>query len=137
MAEPAVSSSRSAIATGHITLVVVPRVERQHRLIEELRTSRGCVPGCDLALALGVSVRTIERDVAELQEAGIPITVRRGPGGGYAFDAPSQLPAVVFTPAEAGALVAALVSIGPYASAAAQTSLGKLLSALAVSPPIK
>lgn len=112
--------------------LAVPLVERQHRLIEELR-ARAPRPtaGGELAERLGVSVRTIERDVARLTTAGVPISVRHGPGGGYAIDARAQLPPLVLTPGEAAALIAALVAVGPYASATAQSALAKLVAALA------
>ena len=121
---------RSALASGRVTMTVVPRVERQHRLLEELRVSGRRVGGEALAQALGVNVRTVERDVAELRAAGLKIEVQRGTGGGYRFVCPSRLPPITFTPSEAGGLVSALVSVGPFASAAAQSALLKLLDAL-------
>ena len=55
-------------------------MERRHRLIEELRaTAPRRISGPSLAGRLGVSVRTIERDLAELVDAGVPICVQRGP----------------------------------------------------------
>ncbi len=110
---------------------VIARVERQHRLIEHLRArAPRLVTGEQLALDLGVSVRTIERDVAEFRDAGIPIEVVRGPGGGYAIDARSKLPPVTLTPGEASAIIASLVAIGPHTSAAARSSLTKVIGAL-------
>lgn len=58
------------------------------------------------------------------------VQVRRGPGGGYRIDARRELPPLALTPGEAAALVASLVAVGPYISAAAQTALAKLLAAL-------
>ncbi|GAA1033710.1 hypothetical protein GCM10009565_85130 [Amycolatopsis albidoflavus] len=72
----------------------------------------------------------MERDLARLTEAGVPIAVRRGPGGGYRIDARPELPPLTLTPGEASALIASLVAVGPYVSAAAQTALSKLLDAL-------
>lgn len=113
----------------------IARVERQHRLIEELRAKAPrFVPGEVLGSNLGISVRTIERDVAQLTEAGIPIDVRRGPGGGYAIDSRSKLSPIVLTPGEAAAIIAALVAIGPYSSAAAQSALTKIIGALTSAP---
>jgi predicted DNA-binding transcriptional regulator YafY len=107
------------------------RVERQHALIEQLRIRAPRLSTGDrLAAELGVSVRTVERDVAELQAAGVPIGVRRGPGGGYTIDARSQLPPLILTPGEAAALIAALAAVGPYASATAVSVRDKLLAAL-------
>ncbi|MCP3803714.1 HTH domain-containing protein [Allokutzneria sp. A3M-2-11 16] len=108
-----------------------PLVERQHRLIEELRASAARrLSGETLARRLGVSVRTVERDVARLVEAGVPIRVRRGPRGGYAFDGRNTVDPVALTPGEIAALVAAVVAVGPYSSATARSALDKLLAAL-------
>ena len=110
---------------------LIPRVERQHRLIEELRISAPkAVTAEVLGDRVGAVARTVERDVAELTAAGVPITTRRGPGGGYAIDARRDLPPIRLTPGEASALVAALTVIGPRSSATAQTAMGKLLAAL-------
>jgi predicted DNA-binding transcriptional regulator YafY len=109
----------------------IARVERQHRLIEELRArAPRFVPGEVLGSNLGISVRTVERDIAQLVAAGIPVDVRRGPGGGYAIDARSKLPPVVLTPGEAAAIISALVAIGPYSSAAARSALAKMVKTL-------
>jgi predicted DNA-binding transcriptional regulator YafY len=115
---------------------MIPRVERQHRLIEELR-GRAPRPLTADALAerLGVTARTVERDLAELHAAGVPIRTRRGPGGGYRIDARPALLPIVFTPGEAAGLVAALVTIGPCASATAQSAMAKLLEALCEGGP--
>lgn len=114
----------------------LPLVERQHALIEELRAhAPRFVPGADLAVRTGTTVRTVERDIARLTAAGVPVHVRRGPGGGYRIDARRQLPPLTLTPGEASALVASLVAVGPYISAAAQSALAKLLTALAPNPP--
>ncbi|MBB5074953.1 helix-turn-helix transcriptional regulator [Nonomuraea endophytica] len=110
---------------------LVPRVERQHRLIEELRaTAPRALTAGSLARRLGVSARTIERDLADLMEAGVPVVSQRGPGGGYAIDARSVLPPLTFTPGEASALVASLAAVGPRSSASAQRALAKLIDAL-------
>ena len=109
----------------------LPLVERQHALIEELRArAPRYVPATVLATRTGTTVRTVERDIARLTAAGVPVEVRRGPGGGYRIQGRSRLPPVDLTPGEAAALVAALVAIGPYTSATARTALDKLLTAL-------
>lgn len=111
--------------------MAIARVERQHRLIEHLRVrAPRLVTGEQLGVDLGVSVRTIERDIAELLDAGIPIDVVRGPGGGYGMDARSKLAPLVLSPGEASAIIAALVAIGPYTSAASRSALTKLVDAL-------
>jgi predicted DNA-binding transcriptional regulator YafY len=114
----------------------VPLIERQHALIEEMRVSAPrFVTGTRLAARTGTTVRTVERDIARLTAAGVPVEIRRGPGGGYRLDVPRQLPAVTLTPGEAAALIASLVAVGPYTSATARTALQKLISALAGSAP--
>lgn len=110
---------------------MIPRVERQHRLIEELRISAPRpVTAEHLGDRIGATARTVERDVAELSDAGVPIRTRRGPGGGYAIDARAELPPLRLSPGEAAALVAALTVLGPRTSATAQSAMGKLLGAL-------
>jgi predicted DNA-binding transcriptional regulator YafY len=115
------------------------RVERQHRLIEELRRHRGRhATADDLAAALGVDVRTVERDIARLRDAGVPITARRGPGGGFRLDAPPTVPPIHLSPGEIAALIASVAAVGPYTSATAHSALTRLLEALhprAGSPP--
>lgn len=114
----------------------LPLIERHHALIEELRASAPrFVTGAQLAARTGTTVRTVERDIARLSAAGVPVQVRRGPGGGYRLDIPRQLPPVTLTPGEAAALIASLVAIGPYTSATAHTALQKLLNALASGNP--
>jgi predicted DNA-binding transcriptional regulator YafY len=113
---------------------VVPRVARLHELIEALRIrAPRLMTGDDLAAQLGVTVRTVERDVARLRDAGVPITVRRGRNGGYGIDARPHLPPLTLTPGEAAALVTVVAAVGPHVSATAHTAMAKLLGAL--TPP--
>ncbi len=58
----------------------------------------------DLAEKLGVSVRTIHRYFAMLDEMGIPIYAERGPYGGFSLVRGYRLPPLVFTPEEATAI---------------------------------
>ena len=107
------------------------RVERQHRLIEELRLAAGRhATAEDLAAALRVDVRTVERDIARLRDAGVPITARRGPGGGFRLDVPQTVPPVPLSPGEIAALIASVTSVGPDISATARSALTRLLHAL-------
>jgi predicted DNA-binding transcriptional regulator YafY len=84
----------------------------------------------DLATTLGVDVRTFERDITRLRDAGVPITARRGPGGGFRLDVPPSVPPVHLSPGEIAALVVSVTAVGPYASAIASSALTRLLDAL-------
>jgi predicted DNA-binding transcriptional regulator YafY len=107
------------------------RVERQHRLIEELRLAAGrYATAGQLAAALGVDARTVERDVARLREVGVPIAARRGPGGGFRLDVAATLAPVPLSPGEVAALIASVAAVGPYASATARSALDRLIQAL-------
>lgn len=111
---------------------MVPRVERHHRIVDELRAAAPrTVPVTELAATLGVSARSIERDVRRLRDAGLPLRSIRGPRGGYRLDVRHSRISVELTPGEAAVLVASLVGIGPLASATAQSALDKLVRALA------
>jgi predicted DNA-binding transcriptional regulator YafY len=112
----------------HLTL---RRIERQHALIEELRRRRDAPRSARaLAFALGVTPRTVERDIARLRQSGIPVRVQRGPGGGYLFDVRASIDAISLEPGEVAALLVALVALGPTAIEAARTSMLKLTAAL-------
>lgn len=109
----------------------LPLVERQHALIEEMRArAPRYVTAATLAARTGTTARTVERDIARLTAAGVPVLVRRGPGGGYRLNIRTVLPPLSLSPGEAAALIASLVAVGPYTSATAQTALAKLLSVL-------
>lgn len=112
----------------HLTL---RRIERQHALIEELRKRRGEPRSARaLGFTLGVTPRTVERDIARLRHSGIPVRVQRGPGGGYLFDVRTSIAAIALEPSEVAALIVALVALGPTATEAARTSMLKLTAAL-------
>ncbi len=58
----------------------------------------------DLAAELDISVRSLHRYLAMLDEMGIPIYSERGPGGGFSLVRGYKLPPLVFSPDEAVAL---------------------------------
>ncbi|WP_280401399.1 helix-turn-helix transcriptional regulator [Nocardia carnea] len=65
-------------------------------------------PGGLLAQRLGVSERTVRRDVDRLRELGYPVTAVKGPDGGYRLGAGSELPPLLFDDEQAVALTVAL-----------------------------
>lgn len=97
------------------------RAERLHALSEALRRSgrRGCSAE-GLAEQFGVSVRTVKRDLDALENAGLPVWSRPGPGGGYGVVPGANLPPITLSPAEATALMAAVAAApdAPYADLA-------------------
>jgi len=60
--------------------------------------------GADLADKLGVSVRTLHRYFAALDEMGIPVYTERGPHGGFSLVRGYKMPPLVFSPEEATAV---------------------------------
>ena len=82
------------------------RRSRLFALAEALRARRTGVTAEALAARFGVTERTMYRDLAALQEAGLPLRADRGRGGGYALDASYQLPPVNLSAREAALLVA-------------------------------
>lgn len=79
------------------------RAPRLLALLQELRRHRRPVTGQALADALGVSLRTLYRDIATLQAQGAVITGEAGVG--YVLQPGYLLPPLMFTPDEVEALV--------------------------------
>jgi predicted DNA-binding transcriptional regulator YafY len=70
-------------------------------------------PGGLLAERLGVSERTVRRDVDRLRELGYPVQAVKGPDGGYRLEAGSQMPPLLFDEEQAVALTVALrIAVG-------------------------
>lgn len=88
---------------------------RTLRLLSLLQTHRFW-PGAELATRLGVSVRTLRRDVDRLRELGYPVQANRGVDGGYQLAPGAALPPLVLDDEEAVALAVGL-------QAAAQTGI--------------
>jgi predicted DNA-binding transcriptional regulator YafY len=84
---------------------VMRRKSRLFALAEALRARRTGVTAEELARRFGVTIRTMYRDLAALQDSGLPLRADRGRGGGYALDKAYQLPPVNFTAREAALLV--------------------------------
>ncbi len=77
-----------------------PRAERHDALLAQLR-ARGSAPMRELAEELGVSTRTLRRDVATLRARGLDIEGDRGRGGGIRFARYAPLPPLRLDEAEA------------------------------------
>ena len=89
------------------------RTDRLYALVEELRArAPRPVAAPDLARHFEVSVRTVERDIQALLEAGVPIWTERGRRGGYTLDPATTLPPLNLTTREATAIVIALSALG-------------------------
>src|SRR4029450_4799858 len=111
------------------------RTDRLYALVEELRASAPRARSAQrLAERFEVTVRTVQRDILALQEAGVPIWATPGPGGGYRIDPGHTLPPLNFTPAEAAAIALAMARPGPIPFAgAARTALHKVIAAMSAS----
>ncbi|MFJ8572076.1 helix-turn-helix transcriptional regulator [[Kitasatospora] papulosa] len=96
------------------------RAERQYALVDLLRGARRPRPVARLADEFGVSPRTIERDIASLQLAGVPIYAEHGATGGYAILREYSLPPLNLSATESLAVLAglALLDSSPYPAAA-------------------
>jgi predicted DNA-binding transcriptional regulator YafY len=108
------------------------RADRLFRIIQTLRRRRRVVTAAALADGLGVSRRTIYRDVSDLLDSGVPITGEAGVG--YALSRSYDLPPLMFEDDEIQALVfgARLVRswADPELAAAAANLLDKVESVL-------
>lgn len=113
---------------GYVQLhQAVPLVERQHVIIEALREhAPDPLPGRVLAEKARVSVRTIERDIDRLCEAGVPIRRHRGRFGGFGLDAVHDPTPVPLTASEIATIIASLVALATYTTSSAETALSKL-----------
>jgi len=80
---------------------------RSLRLLSLLQNHRYW-PGAELAERLGVSPRTLRRDVDRLRELGYPVEAHRGVEGGYQLAAGAALPPLVVDDEEAIALTVGL-----------------------------
>lgn len=112
------------------------RADRLFQIIQLIR-GRRLTTATFLAKRLEVSERTVYRDVADLQHQGVPIEGEAGVG--YRLGAGFDLPPLMFSEAEAKALVAAArlaqTWLDPALAREAEQALGKILSVL--SKPVR
>lgn len=79
------------------------RADRLFLVIHALRGRRTALPARQLAEELGVSLRTIYRDIADLQLSGVPIEGEAGVG--YVLHKGADIPPLMFTADELESLV--------------------------------
>ena len=97
---------------------------RTLRLLSLLQNHRFW-PGAELAERLGVSPRTLRRDVDRLRELGYPVTAHPGVDGGYQLASGAALPPLVVDDEEAVALAVGLrLATQGYVTAQADTTPG-------------
>lgn len=82
----------------------IKRVSRLTAIITQLQTRR-LVTAAQLAEKFRVSIRTIYRDIRALEQSGLPVLTEEGKG--YMLMEDYRVPPVMFTEAEANALVTA------------------------------
>jgi len=108
------------------------RLFRLFRLLDVMRLRTTPVTAASLAMDFGVSVRSIYRDIADLQAMGAPI---RGEGGiGYVMERGYFLPSLRFETDELDAIVLGLRLVSertaPVLDRAARRAAAKISSAL-------
>ncbi|WP_405057993.1 YafY family transcriptional regulator [Kribbella sp. NBC_01505] len=90
---------------------------RMLALLSTLQTGRSFT-GDELVQRLGVSPRTLRRDVDRLRGYGYPVETQPGPGGYYRLTAGRSMPPLVLDDDEAVATLLALASLGSIGSSA-------------------
>jgi predicted DNA-binding transcriptional regulator YafY len=106
------------------------RDQRLYDLIQILRDGK-LHTAAELAGRLGVSVRTIWRDMAMAAATGLPVTGERGLG--YILRSPLLLPPTMLTPDEIDALAAGLRHVeatDPARARASRSLLAKVATLL-------
>lgn len=107
---------------------------RTLRLLSLLQSHRYW-PGTELAARLGVSARTLRRDIDRLRELGYPVEAQRGVDGGYQLAAGAALPPLVVDDEEAVALVVGLQAAAQGAvDGIAESSVRALTKVVQVMP---
>ncbi|NUU05448.1 YafY family protein [Leifsonia sp. C5G2] len=108
---------------------------RALQLLSLLQTHRYW-PGHELADRLGVSPRTLRRDVERLRDLGYPVDATRGVAGGYQLAAGASLPPLVVDDDEAVALAVGLRTAAQSGIAGVdEASVRALAKVVQVMPP--
>jgi len=109
------------------------RADRLFLIIHALRGRRTALQARSLAQTLGVSLRTVYRDVADLQLSGVPIEGEAGVG--YVLRKGSDIPPLMFTANELEALVVGSRFVRAFAGTQlAESAQSALLKIEAVLP---
>lgn len=125
------SSTSDLAAASRDSHLTVARVERQQRLVELLGAAAHPVPSAVLAEKLGVGRRTVERDLARLRDAGVPLETSVGAHGGSRLPRAGAPAPVVLSFAEVAALIASLTALGPTATDSSAAAMHALVRAIA------
>ncbi len=103
--------------------------KRLFDLVDELQ-GRGQKTAAELAQALGVSERTVRRDLERLMDLDLPVETKPGRNGGVSLPSGSLLPAVRFTDDEILALVVGLKAAGASGDETLARAAGRALERL-------
>ncbi len=104
-------------------------------LVEEFRSRRRPVSGNDLADTLGVSIRTLYRDIASLRALGA--SIEGEPGVGYVLRSGFLLPPIMFTVEEVDALVLGSLWVADKADAPLADAARKAMARLTAVMPME
>ncbi|HEY8472858.1 MAG TPA: YafY family protein [Natronosporangium sp.] len=108
---------------------------RMLRLLSLLQTHRYW-PGPELAERLGVSERTLRRDIDRLRELGYPVSASRGVAGGYQLRSGAAMPPLLLDDDEAVAIAIGLRTAATTALAGIEeTAVQALTKVIQVMPP--
>ncbi len=109
--------------------------QRVLRLLSLLQ-SRPVWTGRELAERLGVTTRSIRRDVERLRDLGYPVNAVQGVGGGYRLGAGRALPPLLLEDEEAVAVAVSLrLAAGGTVAGASEAALRTLAKLDQVMPP--
>jgi len=111
---------------------IMRRADRLFRIVEYLKARRQVVTACSLAEELGVSVRTIYRDIADLVTSGVPIIGEAGVG--YILDKDYIVRPLMFAIEELDALMLGVQMVQSWGdkglAKAANQAIDKITSVL-------
>ncbi|TQS45612.1 helix-turn-helix transcriptional regulator [Cryptosporangium phraense] len=109
--------------------------ERTLRLLSLLQNHRYW-PGGELADRLGISERTLRRDIDRLRELGYPVDASRGVAGGYQLRSGAAMPPLLLDDEEAVAIAVGLrTAAGGAVEGIEETSVRALTKVIQVMPP--